>query len=320
MVVERASLDHIREMRFFTFASMLLLFSLSLAAGCSCSSSPATGDDGGRHDDAGSVDAAAADASPDAADLIDAGGMDAGTDAATDIDAGRVCDATTDCGIGFYCHTPDGACGGSGVCEAIDATAVCPGATPVCGCDGNDYLNACDAARLGQSVDHTGACGSGATCTTDADCVGGAGPQFCETPDGACGGTGTCVSRGIGVFCAMICEPECGCDGTTYENACLRRRAATSLGQTGVCLGDPPPCAMGGACCTPGSAGDCGVGQECVRASDGTSMASCQPVPPPPDCWTDTDCGIGSGRTCTGAFVCGCGATCPRPTTTGTCG
>jgi hypothetical protein len=303
-------------MRTLTLVSLLALC-FSLVTGCSCSSPPGGGVDSGGTDDASNRPDAVG---VDGASAEDAAHVDAAEiDAAPPGDAGRVCTPTTDCGIGFYCHTPDGICAGSGICEALDPTAVCPGTTTVCGCDGNDYLNACDAARLGQSIDHVGSCDSGPPCTSDADCAGGSGPEFCETADGACGGAGTCVSRGIGVFCAMICAPQCGCDGVTYENACLRRRAATSLGQEGVCLGDPPPCTAGGACCSIGSAGDCEVGQECVPASDGAGAPSCQPVPPPPDCFVDADCGVGSGRTCVGAFVCGCGAACPRPTATGTC-
>lgn len=55
-----------------------------------------------------------------------------------------------------YCNV-GAACGVQGVCAARPraCTAV---VSPVCGCDGKTYRNACEAARAGVSVRSTGSC------------------------------------------------------------------------------------------------------------------------------------------------------------------
>jgi hypothetical protein len=63
------------------------------------------------------------------------------------------------CPDGYYCNYTDG-CGfadETGYCEPRPdgCTEDCPG---VCGCDGNDYCNACMAAAAGVDVLHDGAC------------------------------------------------------------------------------------------------------------------------------------------------------------------
>ncbi len=91
-------------------------------------------------------------------------------------------------GRGLYCNYAD--CSipdASGTCEAVPT--VCPDVVdPVCGCDGNDYGNACEAAMAGVSVRSRGMCPAPADCrTTGCErglecCTGGRSAGRCYAP------------------------------------------------------------------------------------------------------------------------------------------
>jgi hypothetical protein len=141
----------------------------------------------------------------------------------------NVCYNNADCSAGFYCDKATGDCDGTGVCTEIPEICL-PVYEPVCGCDGINYGNECEAALSGVSVDYAGPCtyldndndgipdsedncptvpngpsfgtcvpGSdkaGATCHSDAECVNG------------CSSNGTCSinqedsdADGIGDVC-----------------------------------------------------------------------------------------------------------------------
>jgi|HubBroStandDraft_1064217.scaffolds.fasta_scaffold29453_3 hypothetical protein len=76
--------------------------------------------------------------------------------------AGKKCGGSigVGCAEGDYCKHPAGACkliGGTGVCTI--KPKICPHiVAPVCGCDGDTYGNACEAAREGVSILHSGKC------------------------------------------------------------------------------------------------------------------------------------------------------------------
>ena len=88
----------------------------------------------------------------------------------------------------------------------------------------------------------------GMGCARTEDCMGG---QFCEKT--SCGDAlGTCRQRPV--FCPGDGPPECGCDGVTYWNRCLRQNAGISATrEMGPCRSPKAcdtttPCDNGGYC------------------------------------------------------------------------
>ena len=171
----------------------------------------------------------------------------------------------TYCGDDAYCKYPVTA-----LCGAADATGVCadkPDActleyAPVCGCDDMTYGNACQAAQAGVSVVSQGECedpGNVASCGSRGlpECDSG---QYCAYPlSAACGAAdapGVCTDKPDA--CDGNYAPVCGCDDTTYSNACEAAQVGVSVASQGECE-DP----ANGAC---GSRGlpQCGAGQYCA--------------------------------------------------------
>jgi hypothetical protein len=65
------------------------------------------------------------------------------------------CMSNSDCVPEEFCKKRPGACDNIGLCD--QPPEVCPPASdPVCGCDGNTYDSACEAARAGVSVEFSG--------------------------------------------------------------------------------------------------------------------------------------------------------------------
>lgn len=136
------------------------------------------------------------------------------------------------------------------LCGAADATGICtarPEAClavymPVCGCDGQTYGNACEAAVAGISVAAEGACDD----PGERSCGGLLGGscqegEFCkfdlEAICGAADATGTCEP--VPMVCPANVEPVCGCDGMTYGNACTANAAGVSVASEGECPQNP---------------------------------------------------------------------------------
>ena len=143
------------------------------------------------------------------------------------------CRSNQNCDFGLYCEKPVGKCKAEGSC-AIRPEVCTDDYQPVCGCDGQTYSNACNAARAGVSVAKKGKCkGSGETaahCLTNENCDFG---LFCEKADGACKGPGVCEIRPEA--CPDLYDPVCGCDHQTYSNSCYAHRAGVSVQHQGEC-------------------------------------------------------------------------------------
>ncbi len=68
------------------------------------------------------------------------------------------CMSNGDCAPEQFCEKRRGACDSIGLC-ALRPEVCTTELDPVCGCDGNTYINACEAARAGVSVGSLGSCG-----------------------------------------------------------------------------------------------------------------------------------------------------------------
>jgi len=259
-----------------------------------------TSSDAASADDGGSTDAAMSD-----------GGLD-------------TCADNDECLATELCAAPT--CGGLGVCTPIPIG--CPDVDePVCGCDGVTYGNACEANVARQNVASRGACemdggvrvdagtdaGTPSGCTDNDDCT--IRDGYCAKTHGDCGGTGMCELRPR--ICPLVIRPVCGCDGTTYDNACLARSAGVNVLHDGACATtcDARPAA---GCCF--EDGDCGsrsqrcAGEVCRAGGEGTCVTA---ILMRGRCWEDSDCDL--GERCTGANRCDCGAACLVPDSPGTC-
>lgn len=148
------------------------------------------------------------------------------------------------CAAGEYCAFPlEAQCGvadGEGVCTKVPSA--CDDIyQPVCGCDGKDYANECEAAGAGVSVAKQGKCDDpvGTSCGgfSGRTCKDG---EFCSyAPDAQCGaadqpGVCTPIPKACDVGDADY-KPVCGCDGATYPNACMAYLKSVAVAKQGEC-------------------------------------------------------------------------------------
>ena len=200
------------------------------------------------------------------------------------------CDATaclTDggCGKGEVCDV-QGCLEGAGHCAA--KPEVCTGQiAPVCGCNGQSYVNDCLRLEAGVAKDHDGNCeGKDKVC----------GP----IPGGGCPDGEVCDLLSCGDGALGSCQPQpgscpdgakyvCGCDGQTYEGECERL-------SKGVAKDHDGPCEVAPKICGPIPDGACPEGGTCDVTGCGIGgTGACTVVP--------TDCGDEY------APVCGCDGT-----------
>jgi hypothetical protein len=169
------------------------------------------------------------------------------------------CTTNDECGPRQWCA--GAGCGTAGRCEV--RPDACPAVyIPVCGCDGATYGNACEAAAAGVRVASDGPCGAATDCRSNEDCDRG---QYCAGT--GCGDTpGTCEARPAG--CPDVYAPVCGCDGTTYGNACAAAEAGVRVASDGECRSSTPVCRP-----------PCGSGQYCAACRGvGGVVNVCLPV------------------------------------------
>lgn len=163
------------------------------------------------------------------------------------------CVSDQQCDKGSFCEFSPGQCGVAFPAASSPLAGKCtiiPDACnfryePVCGCDGVTYGNACAAAQSGQNIYTAGECEKpgddtdGGTdtpptptaCSSDEACGEG---QYCATPPGQCGAeAGTCEPRPDA--CNLRHQPVCGCNGTTYGNACNAAQDGQNIAAAGEC-------------------------------------------------------------------------------------
>jgi len=203
---------------------------------------------------------------------------------------------------------------------------------PTCGnywtCEEAVCVSKCGAVPAENAMCDESYCGGNGDCGDE---------LYCQFPDQLCSVYGTCAF--IPTMCPPQFLPVCGCDGATYDNACLASQASTSVAFLGPC--DPSnegtPCVNTAMCednayChfIDGLCADTGFCEELpdscpevespVCACDGTTYSNaCEAAVVGQSVSHEGPCADDSGKTCGGiaGLTCDEGSFCVQPE--GTC-
>jgi hypothetical protein len=162
------------------------------------------------------------------------------------------CMKDADCKTDQFCKYKEGDC----ISPTTDikvgtCTDKPPGCTwladPVCGCDGQTYINPCEADKAGVSVAYRGKCNvtPAGVCKDHGDCKAN---QYCRFKEGECISPtldykqleGSCTEKPQTCPLPVVSE-VCGCDGKTYAYDCFAAAAGVSIAHQGLCKKAPPP-------------------------------------------------------------------------------
>ncbi|MBN1502094.1 hypothetical protein JW930_01000 [Candidatus Woesearchaeota archaeon] len=145
------------------------------------------------------------------------------------IDCGAECEANYGCSDGEVCNTDTCMCGPAARCtpdDPCDEHSDCATPNNVCldiDLDGleDDYV-----------IYPPARCNLATTtsCRSNSDCHSG---DFCEKNTEDCDGVGRCIAKPQ--YCTTEVEWVCGCDGVSYTNDCVRKRAGVSKLKEGKC-------------------------------------------------------------------------------------
>jgi hypothetical protein len=154
-------------------------------------------------------------------------------------------EAGTPCETGSFCESRPG-CDAMAVGMCEDIPELCPDDfAPVCGCDGNTYSNDCTRQEAGVPLDFPADCANPPVeCDVNDHC---ASDEFCQKRPRVCDeAPGVCSVRPD--VCPLDFNPVCGCDGTTYSNACAAANSGASIASRGRCEEAPVECSYNQDC------------------------------------------------------------------------